>query len=143
MEMDNIVDFASRDGVSDALTDLLRTEAQQLIASAFEAELEGFLGQFADTRTAAGHAAVVHNGHHPAVLPHPPFHPHKSPYPNAAKTPCQHGHHDAATPRSHHLLCSAAHSATANHSPRRCHPSSPRFRDLERRLSRSPNDHAR
>jgi transposase-like protein len=66
METDNIVDFASRDGISDALTDLLRTGAQQLIATAVEAELEGFLAQFAEARTAAGHAAVVRNGHHPA-----------------------------------------------------------------------------
>ncbi len=66
MDMSNIVDFASRDASSDALTDLLRTGAQRLIASAVEAELEGFLEQFADARTAAGHAAVVRNGHHPA-----------------------------------------------------------------------------
>ena len=30
MEMSNIVDFSSRDEISDALTDLLRTGAQQL-----------------------------------------------------------------------------------------------------------------
>ena len=65
METDNIVDFASRDGISDALTDLLRTGAQQLIATAVEAELEGFLAQFAEARTVAGHAAVVRDGHHP------------------------------------------------------------------------------
>ena len=59
METDNIVDFSGRDGISDALTDLLRIGAQQLLASAVEAELEGFLAQFADTRTAAGHAAVA------------------------------------------------------------------------------------
>jgi putative transposase len=66
MDTTNIVDFGSRDAPSDALTDLLRTGAQQLIASAVEAELEGFLAQFATARTAAGHAAVVRNGHHPA-----------------------------------------------------------------------------
>jgi putative transposase len=66
METTNIVDITSRDAPSDALTDLLRTGAQQLIASAVEAELESFLAQFATTRTAAGHAAVVRNGHHPA-----------------------------------------------------------------------------
>ena len=66
MEMSNIVDFSSRDEISDALTDLLRTGAQQLIASAVEAELEGFLRQFSQTRTTAGHAEVVRNGHHPA-----------------------------------------------------------------------------
>ena len=65
MDTNNIVDFASRDGISDALTDLLRTGAQQLITTAVEAELESFLAQFASARTAAGHAGVVRNGHHP------------------------------------------------------------------------------
>ena len=66
METNNIVDFSSRDGISDALMDLLRTGAQQLIATAVEAELESFLAQFSTMRTEAGHAAVVRNGHHPA-----------------------------------------------------------------------------
>ncbi len=65
METSNIVDFSSRDAISDALTELLRTGAQKLIASAVEAELEGFLTQYASTRTDEGHAAVVRNGHHP------------------------------------------------------------------------------
>jgi len=66
MDMSNIVDFGSRDGISDGLTDLLRTGAQQLIAAAVEAELESFLAQYDGTRTKAGHAAIVRNGHHPA-----------------------------------------------------------------------------
>ena len=66
MEETNIVDFASRDRITDALTDLLRTGAQQLIATAVEAELESFMAQFTHSRTEAGHAAVVRNGHHPA-----------------------------------------------------------------------------
>jgi len=66
METNNIVDFASRGRITDALTDLLRTGAQQLIATAVEAELENFMAQFAHPRTEAGHAAVVRNGHHPA-----------------------------------------------------------------------------
>lgn len=37
METTNIVDFARRDGMTDALTDLLRTGAQQLIGTAVEA----------------------------------------------------------------------------------------------------------
>jgi putative transposase len=65
MEATNIVDFARRDGMTDALTDLLRTGAQQLIATAIEAELASYLAQFADLRTETGHAAVVRNGHHP------------------------------------------------------------------------------
>jgi putative transposase len=66
METTNIVEFARRDGVTDALTDLLRTGAQQLIATAVEAELASYLTQFSDLRTDAGHTAVVRNGHHPA-----------------------------------------------------------------------------
>jgi len=65
METANIIDFARRDGMTDALTELLRTGAQELIATAVEAELASYLAQFADMRTDAGHAAVVRNGHHP------------------------------------------------------------------------------
>ena len=65
MEEDNIVEFAGRDAVSDPLTDLLRKSARQLLQSAVEAELEGFLAQFQDERTLEGRAAVVRNGHHP------------------------------------------------------------------------------
>ena len=64
METTNIIDFARRDGMTDALTELLRTGAQELIATAVEAELASYLAQFADVRTDAGHAAVVRNGHH-------------------------------------------------------------------------------
>ena len=66
MEATNIVDLTCRDRITDALTDLLRTGAQHLIATAVEAELEIYLTQFASARTQAGHAAVVRNGHHPA-----------------------------------------------------------------------------
>ena len=40
METTNIVDFTCRDKMTDALTDLLRTGAQDLIARAVEAELK-------------------------------------------------------------------------------------------------------
>lgn len=66
METTNIVDFARRDEITDALTELLRSGAQQLIATAVQAELEGFMAQFSTERTEDGHAAVVRNGHHPA-----------------------------------------------------------------------------
>ncbi len=66
METTNIVDFARRDGITDALTELLKTGAQQLIATAVQAELESFMAHFETERTEAGHAAVVRNGHHPA-----------------------------------------------------------------------------
>jgi putative transposase len=59
METTNIVDFARRDEMTDALTELLKTGAQALIASAVEDELAGYMAQFADLRTQTGHAAVV------------------------------------------------------------------------------------
>jgi putative transposase len=62
----NIVDFARPDEMTDALTELLKTGAQQLIATAVEAELVSYLAQFTGLRTDVGHAAVVRNGHHPA-----------------------------------------------------------------------------
>jgi putative transposase len=64
METTKVGDFARRDGIMDALTDLFRTGAQQLIATAVESELAGDLAQFTDVRTEAGYAAVVRNGHH-------------------------------------------------------------------------------
>ena len=62
METTNFVGFALWDGITDALTDLLTTGAQQLIATAVEAELAGYLAQSTDVHTEAGHAAVVRNG---------------------------------------------------------------------------------
>jgi hypothetical protein len=52
--------------MTDALTELLKTGAQQLIATAVEAELVSYLAQFTSLRTDAGHAAVVRNEHHTA-----------------------------------------------------------------------------
>jgi len=66
MDTNNILGFAGRDAISDALTDLLKTGAQQLIMNAVEAELETFLAPYADRHTDGGHAAVVRNGHHPS-----------------------------------------------------------------------------
>ena len=52
--------------MTDALTELLKSGAQELIASAVEAELACYMAQFSEVRTQTGHAAVVRNGHHPA-----------------------------------------------------------------------------
>ena len=57
---------SGRDGMTDALTELLKTGAQALIASAVEAELADYMAQFSELRTDTGHVAVVRNGHHPA-----------------------------------------------------------------------------
>ncbi len=65
MHEDNIVEFAGIDAVSDPLTDLLRKSARQLLQTAVEAELEGFLAQFQAQRTCEGRAMIVRNGHHP------------------------------------------------------------------------------
>ena len=62
----NIVDFARRDEMTDALTELLKTGAQQLIATAVEAKLVNYLAQFTGLRTDLCRAAVVRNVHHPA-----------------------------------------------------------------------------
>lgn len=70
METTTIVVLTSREQITDVLTNLLRTGAQQLIATAVEAEFESNLTQFASARTQASHAAVVRNGHHP-ILPFP------------------------------------------------------------------------
>jgi putative transposase len=66
MKTTNIVDFARRDGMTDALTELLKSGAQELIASAVETELASYMAQFSKLRTQTGHAAVLRNGHHPA-----------------------------------------------------------------------------
>ena len=65
MTKDNVLEFAGRDAISDALTDLLRSGAQQLIQHAVEAELQELLNQHSDRRTEDGNAVVVRNGHLP------------------------------------------------------------------------------
>ncbi len=68
METTNIVDFARRDEMTDALTELLKTGAQQLIATAVEAELVSSKPFHGALRTDARTAAVVVNGN---ILPGP------------------------------------------------------------------------
>ena len=46
METTSIVDFGRRDGITDALTELLKTGAQALIASAVETELASYKRSF-------------------------------------------------------------------------------------------------
>ncbi len=61
----NIIEFSSRDGIDDPLTQLLRSGARELIHKAVEAELVTFLEQFSGIKTGDGKAAVVRNGHQP------------------------------------------------------------------------------
>ncbi|MFQ5993434.1 MAG: IS256 family transposase [Nitrospiraceae bacterium] len=50
---------------NDPLTEVLRQGARTLLAQAIEAEVEGFLAEYATDRDAQGHRQVVRNGHLP------------------------------------------------------------------------------
>jgi transposase-like protein len=65
MSEDRVVRFRNPGSVRDALTELLREGAQQLLTQAVRSELEEFLGEQAGKRDAQGRAAVVRNGHLP------------------------------------------------------------------------------
>jgi transposase-like protein len=62
---DSVVALGKPEGIEDALTELIRTGARQLIERAVEAELEELLVRFGETKTADGRAGIVRNGHHP------------------------------------------------------------------------------
>jgi transposase-like protein len=64
-EKNTVVQFSGREEMTDALTELLRTGAVQLIQQAVEAELVGFMEQFSGRLLEDGKAAVVRNGYHP------------------------------------------------------------------------------
>ena len=65
MTKNNVLAFTGRDAISDPLTALLRSGAQQLINQAVEAELQELLSLYSDRRTDDGNAVVVRNGHLP------------------------------------------------------------------------------
>ena len=65
MDKSNVVNLSGRESISDAVTDLLQSGAQQLLHQAIEAELQQFLQQFEDRLLEDGRAAVVRNGHQP------------------------------------------------------------------------------
>ena len=52
-------------GRTDALTELIRSGAQQLLMQALKAEVADLLATYADQSTEQGHARVVLSGHHP------------------------------------------------------------------------------
>lgn len=62
---DTVVELSGRDQFTDALTELLRTGARQLIEQAVEAELAEFMKHYVDQVLANGRAAVVRNGYQP------------------------------------------------------------------------------
>jgi transposase-like protein len=65
MKEDTVVRFRNPGSVRDALTELLRDGAQDLIAQAVRAEFVEFLAMHAEQRDEQGRAAVVRNGHLP------------------------------------------------------------------------------
>ena len=65
MSEDTVVRFGKPESGRDALTEVLREGAQQLLKQAVESELEEFLGEHVDRRDERGRAAVVRNGHLP------------------------------------------------------------------------------
>ena len=65
MSKNNVVKLTGRDTITDPLTELLRTGAEQLIYQAVEAELQELLVEHAERRTEDGKAGVVRNGHLP------------------------------------------------------------------------------
>ena len=69
MTQDNLVEFKTpecQEGFSDALSDLLRQGARQIIAQAVEVELNEFLDNYRDLKDDQGRQAVVRNGYLPA-----------------------------------------------------------------------------
>jgi transposase-like protein len=65
MSNDTIVELRKPQEARDALTELLRSGAQRLIAEAVEAELAEFLADYQGRRDSQGRRAVVRNGYLP------------------------------------------------------------------------------
>ncbi len=68
MSKDNLIAFQSAESSTsfrDALTELVRQGARQIIATAVEAELQEFLVQYQDLKDEQGRKAVVRNGYLP------------------------------------------------------------------------------
>ena len=65
MSKNNVVDINNRETITDALTDLLKTGAQQLIQQAVQVELAEFMEQYTHQLTSDGKASVVRNGYQP------------------------------------------------------------------------------
>ena len=71
MTQDNLVKFKTpetSESFSDALSDLIRSGAQQIIAQAVEAELNELLNTYKDLRDSSGRQAVVRNGYLPGDI---------------------------------------------------------------------------
>ena len=65
MSKNNVVDIKDPGTITDTLTEMLRSGAQQLIHQAVQAELTVFMAQYSNQLTDDGKASVVRNGYQP------------------------------------------------------------------------------
>ena len=65
MSKNNVVDIKNPGTITDALTEMLKAGAEQLIHQAVQAELAVFMGQYSKQLTDEGKASVVRNGYQP------------------------------------------------------------------------------
>ena len=65
MNKNNVVELKNQGSITDPLTEMLISGAQQLIHQAVQAELEELLEHHVDRLTTDGKAAVVRNGYLP------------------------------------------------------------------------------
>ena len=61
----SIIQFRQPGSVEDPLTEIAREGARRMLASALEAEIEAFVGQFAEERLPDGRQRVVRHGYGP------------------------------------------------------------------------------
>ena len=66
MRDSNVIAFKSPSKISDALTEVLRSGAQKLLAEAVECEVEAFLLRYKEHKGESGQRSVVRNGYLPA-----------------------------------------------------------------------------
>jgi transposase-like protein len=61
----SIIEFRQPGSVEDPLTEIAREGARRMLATALEAEVEAFVGQFSEERLPDGRQRVVRHGHGP------------------------------------------------------------------------------
>ena len=66
MSKDNLIELKNPEPfIDDPITEILRNGAKKLLAEALEAEIAGFLSQYADLKNDQGHMRVTRNGYLP------------------------------------------------------------------------------
>ncbi len=66
MKKDNLIELKNPEPfIDDPITEILRNGARELLAEALEAEIKGFLSQYADLKDDHGRMRVTRNGYLP------------------------------------------------------------------------------